>query len=210
MDFKELVRTNRSCRRFAEASRIDIDTLRDIVEHARYAASGFNRQPLKYVLAADPASNGRIFATLTWGGSVENWPQPREGERPAAYIVILTDTRIRPGADIDVGVAAQTLLLAATAAGLAGCMLRGVDRAALRRALALPDHLAISLVVGLGRPAETRRVVDARPGEPLAFYRAADGGHVVPKRTLDELIHAILDAGSPPPRESGEQTSGGT
>jgi nitroreductase len=197
MDFKDLVLKNRSTRRFLEERKLTPDILVELVAHARLTASGFNRQPLKYILSTDPAYNDKIFAALTWGGSVTDWPQPKKGERPAAYVVVLTDTSIRENADIDVGICAQTILLAASARGLAGCMFRAIDRKLLQDALSIPVHLAVSLVIALGSPAESIRIADAAPGEPLAFYRTAAGEHVVPKRTLAELIHACYGHPSP-------------
>lgn len=191
VDFKDLVIRNRSCRRFHESYPIAPDTLYDIADHGRYTASGFNKQPLKFILSCDPVWNQGIFTTLTWGGSVKDWPQPEPGERPSAYIVILTDTGIRDNADIDVGVAAQTLLLAAVSKGLGGCMMRAIDRRALQQALSIPEHLVISMVVAIGKPAEKTSVEDAAPGSSLAFYRTADLGTVVPKRTLNELVYRM-------------------
>lgn len=189
VDFKDLVVRNRSCRCFHEEYRVDPALLREIVDHARYVASGFNLQPLKYILSCDVDWNRVIFPTLTWGGSVKGWPPPVPGERPSAYLIVLTDTKIRASADIDLGVCAQTLLLAAVSKGLGGCMMRGFDQRALRAALDIPDHLAISIVIALGKPAERARIADAEPGADLAFYRGADRVHVVPKRTLKELIY---------------------
>ena len=60
----------------------------------------------------------------------------------------------------------------------------------LSRALALPEHLAIVLVIALGRPVETVVLEDRPRGGSIRYYRDAEQTHHVPKRTVAELIHA--------------------
>jgi nitroreductase len=91
---EELVRKNRSYRRFQEAFAISRETLLGLVDLARLSASGANRQPLKYILVSDPETNARVFPQLAWAGYLADWPGPQEGERPSAYIVILVDTAL--------------------------------------------------------------------------------------------------------------------
>ena len=80
---------------------------------------------------------------LRWAALYKDWDGPAEGERPHGYVVIclpaeLADNPIRL---IDVGIAAQTMALAACARGLGCCMLRSFD-AGLADELALPEGLA--------------------------------------------------------------------
>jgi nitroreductase len=81
-------------------------------------------------------------------------------------VVILLDTRISRSADIDVGISAQTILLAATRRGLGCCMFGNVNREELAARLALPPHLAIALVVALGKPVENVVREDLPPTGP--------------------------------------------
>lgn len=185
-DFKKLVRSNRSYRRFDESTEVSLETLTDLVELARVTPSGMNRQPLKYVLSADRDLNARIFETLAWAGALKDWDGPEPGERPAAYVVVLTDTTLRDSAGADVGIAAQTMLLGAVARGLGGCMLGAVNKAKLKEVLSLPDHLSITLVIALGKPAETI-VLEDSSGD-VTYYRDGDSTHHVPKRPLSEII----------------------
>ena len=48
---EELIKQNRSCRRFYEDYEIDKATLKDLVNLARLSASAANLQPLKYILS---------------------------------------------------------------------------------------------------------------------------------------------------------------
>ena len=185
---EELVKRNRSYRRFDQNERIELKLLRHLVDLARHSASSANRQPLKYVLTVDPDANQRVFETLKWAGYLKEWDGPAEGERPAAYIVILGDTRIHKTFSVDHGIAAQSILLGATEAGFGGCMVASIDQLKLKQILALPENLVVLLVVALGKPAEEVVVEPVDADGKIEYYRGSDGVHHVPKRTLDELI----------------------
>jgi nitroreductase len=184
----DLVLRNRSCRRFEESSAITRDTLVELVSLARCTASAANRQPLKYIISADPQTNGRIFPCLTWAASLKDWDGPAPGERPSAYIVILIDKTITEDWWCDDGIAAQTMLLGAVEKSLAGCMMGAIQKEKLRSALDIPDHLIIRLVLALGKPAETIVLEDLEPGGDTRYWRDENDIHHVPKRKLEELI----------------------
>ena len=124
------------------------------------------------------------------------WPPTRaagtaEGERPAAYIVVLGDTRITRSFGCDHGIAAQTILLGAVEKGLRGCMLASVDREGLRQALGIPRHFEILLVVALGRPKERVVLEDMGPLGDYCYWRDSEGVHHVPKRRLEDVIVGV-------------------
>ncbi len=191
MEIHNLVERCRSYRRFDERVPIAEGTLRELMAVARAIPSAANRQPLKYVLSCAPEWNQKIFSTLAWAAYLKDWPGPSPGERPTGYIVILLDTSITQSADIDVGIAAQTILLAAVEAGLGGCMFGAVKRPELAALLGLPEHLTIALVVALGKPVERVVLEDLPADRSIRYYRDADGTHHVPKRSVEELIQAV-------------------
>jgi len=183
---KELIYKSRSYRRFDESITIDPNKLRQWVDLGRLSPSGANRQPLKYILSTDPVMNQKIFPTLSWAGYLKDWPGPKEGERPTAYIVILGDRNISQSFGCDHGIAAQSILLGATEDGYGGCMIGMVDRPVLSQILQIPEQFEILLVIALGKPKET--VIIEPAGEDIRYWRSEDGVHHVPKRSLDEII----------------------
>lgn len=187
MPIRDLILKNRSYRRFDESRSVSTETLRELVDLARLSASGANLQPLKYVLSADTGTNERIFPCTAWAGYLREWDGPAEGERPAAYIVILNDTEIKQSAGCDHGIAAQSILLGATEKGLGGCMIASLKKERLREVLSVPDRYEILLVIALGVPAETVVIDEAREGE-IKYWRDENGVHHVPKRSLDEIV----------------------
>jgi len=185
---EDLVKKNRTCRRFVENEAIAQDQLRDLVDLARLSPSGGNMQPLKFFLSSDPESNARIFPHLAWAGYLKDWGGPAEGERPSAYIVVLCDASVRKSADCDAGIACQSILLGATEAGLGGCIIGSVERDELRRELGIPEKLEIVVVLALGKRKEEVRIEPIGPDGSILYWRDAAGVHHVPKRSLDDLI----------------------
>jgi len=188
MNIRELVLKNRSCRRFYEDQAIDRQTLVELVDLARHSASGNNWQPLKFFLSADPETNAIIFPQTRWAGRLTDWAGPSEGERPAAYIVVLGDKSIQDTFGVDHGIAAQSILLGAVDRGLGGCMIGSVQRVKLHRELELAENLHILLVIALGKPKETVVVEPVGSDGDISYWRDETGVHHVPKRSLDELI----------------------
>ena len=185
---RDLVVENRSYRRFYQDTTVSIGTLRELVDLARLSASGANRQPLKYVLSCDPRTNALVFATLAWAGYLKDWSGPEEGERPAAYIIILGDKTIAQSFGVDHGIAAQSILLGATEMGFGGCIIGSVRRAELSQAMAIPAEYEILLVLALGKPKETVVLEDLGPGGDIKYWRDEQAIHHVPKRSLEEII----------------------
>jgi len=184
----DLILKNRSCRRFDQSRSIEFSTLKELVNLARMSASANNSQPLKYFLSAESETNDLIFPQLGWAGYLEDWHGPAEGERPAAYIVILGDKNIRQNFGCDHGIAAQSILLGAVEMGLGGCMMGSVKKAQVQQALNIPENLEILLVIALGRPAEKVVLEETDSSGDIKYWRDENSVHHVPKRPLDEII----------------------
>ncbi len=185
---KDLIAESRSYRRFDEDVPVPMATLRELVVLARLSPSAANRQPLKYMLINDSKTNAKVFSCLAWAGYLQGWGGPAEGERPTAYVLILCDTEIAKSAPVDEGIAAQSMMLGAVEKGFGGCMLGAIDRQQLREFLSLPERYAISLVLALGKPAETVVIDPVGEDGDIKYWRDEEDVHHVPKRTLDELI----------------------
>lgn len=190
MNFRDLVLKTRSYRRFLEDEPVPMETLESLVDLARCTASAANFQPLKYVLCCEKEKNAAIFQSLGWAAYLAKWPGPKEGERPAAYIVICLDESITDKVICDQGIAAQTIMLGATELGLGGCILGSVNRENLNAVLDLPPNMRILLVLALGRPAERAEIEPLGEEGSIKYYRDDKDVHKVPKRSLKDIILA--------------------
>ncbi|MBI5008547.1 MAG: nitroreductase family protein, partial [Bacteroidia bacterium] len=105
----------------------------------------------------------------------------------SAYIIILGDKSITDSFGIDHGIAAQSIMLGATEAGLGGCMISSVKKDDLAEELGIPDKYEILLVLALGKPVEKVVIEVIKEGD-VRYWRDTSRTHHVPKRSLDELI----------------------
>lgn len=188
MPFAELVRNTRSRRRFYQDVNIDMETLRGLVELARLTPSARNMQPLKYILSNTAEKNAKIFSCLSWALDLKGWGGPVEGERPAAYVIILGDTEIAKAVMCDHGIVAQTIMLGAVDCGLGGCIMASVKKDQLRELLAIPARYEVLLVVALGKPKEQVIIEPLGKSGDTKYWRDSLGMHHVPKRALDDII----------------------
>ena len=187
MELKDLVLKTRSYRRFNESHRIPYKTLEDLVGLARLSASGANRQPLKYILFNSEEDCTRVFPAVIWAAYLKDWDGPVQGERPSGYIIVLGDKSISEGFGVDPGIAAQSIMLGATEAGLGGCMIASIRRDILREGLKIPDRFEILLILALGEPVENVIIEEMKEGD-VKYWRDQLANHHVPKRSLEELI----------------------
>ncbi|MGI6226223.1 MAG: nitroreductase family protein [Peptococcales bacterium] len=190
MQLKELVAKNRSYRRFYEDVEITRETLEELIELARLSGTGGNRQPLKFFLSCDPETNAKIFPTTLWAGYLKEWPGPEEGERPAAYVIIVEDKSIGMVAPkVDFGIAAQSILLGAVEKGYGGCMIGALKKKELLEVLNLPeDKYEVLLVLALGKPKEEVIIDEVGSDGNIKYWRDENKVHHVPKRSLKDLI----------------------
>ncbi|MGP8080956.1 MAG: nitroreductase family protein [Dehalococcoidales bacterium] len=182
---KDLIIKNRSTRRYYQDVPVSRETLMELIELARFSPSGGNRQLLKYFLSSDPKINDIIYNQISLGGN------PPEGERPAAYIIIINDTQLGTygATEVDHGIAAQSILLGAVEKGLGGCMVGMVNRKELRKVLNIPERYEILLVLTIGKPKESFVFEPVDPNtENVRGWWDEQGVRHIPKRTLEDLI----------------------
>ncbi len=191
MKVKELVKKNRSYRGYDESRAVTKEELLELVDCARLTASTVNMQPLRYYLAYEKETVARIQKLTKWAKGLPELELPHPGKYPAAFIVICQDTRVWENTarfQRDVGIAAQTMLLAATEMGLGGCMIGSFSAGGISRELKLADYLVPLLVVAIGKPAEEIVLTEISLSEPTGYYRDENDVHYVPKRRLEDII----------------------
>jgi len=185
--FKDLVKKARSYRRFEQDKKISKEDLLDIIDTARYTASGGNIQPLRYRIVNDDKTCATVFGMLKWAAYFKDWEGPVDGQRPVSYIIICGESG--KNTSTEEGIRSETMILAAMDKGIGGCILANIDRAGLKSALELPDPYEAKLVIALGYPCE-KVVTDEIPADgDVKYYRDSEDVHHTPKIALkDQLI----------------------
>ncbi len=185
---KDLVKQNRSFRRF-KPEPVAEQILIDLIDHARFTGCAKNMQTIRYQICSDPARNDEIFKTLAWAGFLKDWPGPVPDERPTAYIVMTHDTQLpNRWIEYDLGIAAQTILLAAAEKDMGGCIVAAIRKNRLKEICALGERYEIKLVLALGIPKEKIVIDSLQPGGDSRYWREPDMTHHVPKHSLEELL----------------------
>ena len=187
---KDLLLASRSYRSFDESVKISDEMLADWVDHARYAPSSINLQMLKFVSVTDASLCARVLENTRWAGKITDIKLPPLGHAPVAYVVICADTNIVPYPerfDKDVGICAQTIMLAAAESGFGGCMIGSFTPDAIKELLELGENLVPKLVLALGKPDERVELADEAADGSVTYYREG-GVHYVQKRKLENIL----------------------
>ncbi len=189
MSVRDLAYKNRTYRRFDENVKIDMKTLEEWVDLARVTSSAANAQALKYVLVTDPKACQTVFDNIKWARDLPDWPGPAEGEKPTAYIVVFQDESIAKNIHWDLGLALESITMAAIEQGFGGCQFGNVNRPVLKEALGITDEsLSLLMVLALGKPVEEVVLTDIPESKITKYWRDENMVHYVPKRTLEDII----------------------
>jgi nitroreductase len=187
---KDLILKSRSYRSFDENIKIEREKLFDWVDCARFSPSSINLQMLKFRVVYKPEECQKMLANTRWAGKIKDQKIPPVGHAPVAYIVICADKNVietAPSFQKDVGITAQSIMLAATEDGFGGCMIASFSAETAIFDLNLPEGVIPQLVLGLGKPDESVVLTDPAEDGSVTYYRES-GVHYVQKRRLEELV----------------------
>ena len=179
-----LLHRNRSYRGYDPSRVVTREELKKLVEVTTLVPSGKNQQALRYRLVTAEESD-KVLPLIRLGGALPELHLPFPGTEPHAFLVVCSTIPENPVLDIDLGIAAQSLLLKAVEMGLNGLIIRAFDPGKLQASLGL--DLTPLLVIAIGKGAENIYLKPVDTGESLAYYRK-DGVHFVPKLKADDLL----------------------
>ena len=150
MDFYHVIKTRRSIRSFSD-KRIPDDVLARVLDAARIAPSGSNRQPWRFILVSDaelrqslvPACHNQRFIA----------------QAPLAIAACGYDIEFDRGdwmgkhsAIVDVTIAMDHLILAARAEGLGTCWIGSFSDEQVKAVLRVPEDWHVVALTPLGYP----------------------------------------------------------
>ena len=180
---ESLLKRNRSYRGYDASRAVTEADLLKLLEVVPWVASGMNAQPLRFKLVYGEAA-ALVHPLVRLGAALPEEHLPHPGEEPSAYIVVCAAASGRV-VDIDLGIAAQSILLRAVEMGLGGIFILNFKATELAAALQLPSEPLA--VIGIGKPLEHIFLVPVKEGTDLAYYRK-DGAHFVPKLQVSDLL----------------------
>ncbi len=148
-DLLHLIKSRRSVRRYKEKV-VPKETILQILDVARWAPTGGNLQPWRFVVVTDP----RLKEEIGRGARFYFLKSHHVSEAPV-LIVICGDMRKSDWYKIDCSLAGENLMIAAHALGLGSCWIGIYDEEQVKEILNIPDHFAVVGLITLGYPAET-------------------------------------------------------
>lgn len=164
-DFFNVMKTRRAIRSYTGEPVAD-DDLWKIAQAGRWASSGGNLHPHRFLIARDP-DRIRLVRSFAPGMLV----------MPTALIVIITDENqidrefIRIDENyvnwIDVGTAAMNMQNMAHALGLGSCPVTSFSTSGVRAALNLPERFTPELLLMFGHPKPVERGLNPNAPAPM-------------------------------------------
>jgi nitroreductase len=187
MNMLDLIKKNRTYRRFDNSKQLPSGFMGNLIDAARLSQSAANAQPLRYITVTSQDKCAEIYPHLRWAGRLKDWDGPIEAERPTGYVVVLSDTESPAVAmpQVDSGLAMQNMCMFAIEQGIGSCMIGNFVKNEIRQILSIADRYDILWLVAFGYPVENVELTDC-DGD-VAYYRDDNGNHYVPKRTKEDV-----------------------
>ncbi len=161
----ETIRKRYSCRAYLDKP-IEQEKLNQIFEAARLAPSAKNLQDWRFVVVSDKEKKMQV---------AESTNHSEVFEKAGVMIVACSnsDYVMRCGqavAPIDVAIAMEHICLQATELGLATCWIGSFEPEKVRKALGIPQDVAIIELMALGYPADKAKKPSREPIENIVCY----------------------------------------
>jgi len=152
----------RSVRKY-EAKPVAEKDLETILEAGRQAPSAANRQPWHFIVVRDEDQKRRLAQACsdqTWmadaGAIIAGVGKPSVSEK---------------WFPVDVAIAMENMILAATALGYGTCWIGAFDQGQVKEVVGLPEDLQVVALTPVGVPADRP---EARPRQPMGEFASLD------------------------------------
>lgn len=185
VSLNSLLLKNRSYRGYDQSYIVSEEELKEIVSASTKVPSARNQQVLRFKVISRDSGGSRIADKLHLGGALPELQLPAEGTAPQAFIVVCSTVQESKWVDIDLGIAAQSMLLRAVELGLRGICIGAFEKEALMRDFALPYEPL--LLIAIGKGAENIQLLQASSPDSLQYWRKG-GVHFVPKLSLTDIL----------------------
>jgi nitroreductase len=169
MEFYDVVQKRLSVRSY-KPDPVPEEVLNRILEAGRLAPSAKNYQPWRFIIVKDPAIRQALVPACRGQGSV--------GQAPVVICACCVIDQVWKGMGgywsaeaVDITIALEHMMLAATAEGLGTCWIGAFLEAEVKKVLAIPDGVKPIALTPLGYPARESK---PQPRKPLSEITCAD------------------------------------
>ena len=189
MNVSDSILKRRSIRKFKNTP-VPREVLEKLVSLGRLYASAANAQPISFAIVSKKENCDAVFENLNWAMFLPDF-NIEENQRPAAYVLLLSENEKSAFFEFDAGAAATTVMLAAEEEGFSSCCLKIPRQDEIKAALGLDGYVPV-YAIALGEGAIQSSIC---PREGSQKYRMdPQGNFTVPKfRTEEVLIWSDLN-----------------
>ncbi len=166
MEFLELIKRRYSVRAY-KPDLVEEEKLQQILEAARLAPTAANRQPFQLIVIRTAGREAELRRVYNRAWFVQAPLVLCACAIPAEGWARMDS---KPYTDVDVAIAMDHLILAATDLGLGTCWIAAFDPAAAREVLALPEGVEPIVFTPLGYPADHSTRKERKPLSDLVRY----------------------------------------
>lgn len=177
MDFLELVSSRQSVRAFDPERSVEKDKIERIIEIARLAPSACNAQPWSFVLVDDPELKNKVAdATSSRVLGMNHFTK----QAPVHLLLVEEKVNISSGiggwikkkdyAQMDLGIVAAHIVLAAQAEGLGTCIVGWFDEDKVKDLLHIPASKRVWLDIVIGYGTQPLRKKNRKSVDKILLY----------------------------------------
>jgi nitroreductase len=176
MEFIDVIKTRTSMREFSEKP-IDEEKITYVLDCARLAPSYMNKQSWRFIVIQDKHTIEQIAKTTV----INRWL------KTAPVLIIACADSTASGTHnsieyhvVDVAIALEHIILAATDLGLGTCWIAGFNEEKIKGLLEVPKRIRIIALTPLGYPVPKKGITEQLKKTILKSSK---------RKTLDEIVH---------------------
>jgi nitroreductase len=176
MEFESVIRSRESIRDYSDKA-IEDDKINYVLECARLAPSWTNKQCWQFIVVKDK----NIINKLSKACIINPWL------KDAPVVIVGCGDPKKSGSRndidyfvVDISIALENLVLAATDKGLGTCWIGGFNERKVKDILEIPEHIRVVALTPLGYPAEKKRLI----GKLAKVVTQSNK-----RKTLDKIVH---------------------
>jgi nitroreductase len=177
IDFLEFVSTRQSVRGYDTDRKVEREKIDRIIEVARMAPSACNAQPWHIIVVDDPEIKNKVAdATSARALGMNHFTK----QAPVHLVLVEEKVNLSSGiggwvkqkdyAQMDLGIIAAHIVLAAHAEGLGSCILGWFNESSMREILSIPDSKRVWLDITIGYSNQPLRQKKRKQISEVASY----------------------------------------
>lgn len=166
MEVHEAIEKRKSIRSYLDKP-IPEGKLLKVLEAARLAPSGGNRQEWKFVVVKDVEKRKKLSKAAVGQAHVAGAPVVIAGVATAPKNMMMCGV---PGYPVDLAIAIDHMTLAAVDAGLGSCWIGAFSQDEARKVMGIPDNYLIVCLLTLGFPADEGRPKTRKSLDEIVCY----------------------------------------